>query len=93
MIGIVLEGGLVSAVISDCKDDINKDFVVIDYDTDGCEDDPLVDVIQTDGSTSKANVWMDGIHRSMIEIPTIISTLEHEHCHRKRKNHNGKKLD
>lgn len=50
---VTIEGGLVTSVLSDN----DLDVVVIDYDTDGVEENELVDILQNDSTKSQAYVY------------------------------------
>ena len=57
---IVLEGGLVSAVVSHNRDHVGTKFTVIDYDCEGADVSEIYEVGQADGSFADATTW-DGI--------------------------------
>ena len=70
MIAVVLEGGLVSAVVTDNPDLLGTSVVVIDYDIEGVYgEEEIMHVVQPDGKTSAACVYFDGITQAGIEIP------------------------
>ena len=69
MIAVVLEGGLVSAVVTDNAELLGTGVVIIDYDTEGADEDEITAVVQPDGKTSDACVWFDDITQAGIEIP------------------------
>jgi len=49
MISIILEGGLVSAVISDKPEEVGEPVNVVDYDTEGADDADLYPIVQESG--------------------------------------------
>jgi hypothetical protein len=63
---VVMDGGMISAVVSDDNRLVGMPVDIIDYDTDGAEDEDLVAVHQGDGSS------VDAYHCTMrVERPTI----------------------
>lgn len=67
-LAVVIDGGLVQAIISN-GDDIGRTVTVIDYDTEGAEDDEVVEVEQGDGNTVSAFVAHWKVTKSLIVIP------------------------
>lgn len=70
-IAVILEGGLCQCVVSKSPLMVGRPYIVIDYDTDGADDDDdkIVDVEQADGSTSDAFVSGGKITEATIIIP------------------------
>lgn len=76
MIGVVVEGGAVVAVVSTEQEDIERHVMVIDYDTDGADDSELTLVPQGDGTAEKARVWLQVIEEPAIGIRHLRAALE-----------------
>jgi len=68
MIMVVLEGGLVSAVVSDDPQQIGTRFCVVDYDIEGADDTALVAISQGDGGIAEAVVWAGEITAAEIKV-------------------------
>lgn len=75
-LAIVLEGGLVQAVVSDRPDAIRMNVRVIDYDTDGADDDRLSEVPQGDGSVCYAFVEHHDLTEAGIDLDRIANANE-----------------
>lgn len=71
-IAIVVERGVVLSVESDRADEINADVLVIDYDTQGADEDDLPDVLQDDGSHRKAFVSSFCVAQSAIGFDNMV---------------------
>lgn len=67
MIAVVLEGGLVQSIVSDEPALIGRSVLMIDYDTDGTDEEDLVAVPQGEGRHS----WAAYTHFAVIEAPRI----------------------
>jgi len=67
---ITLDGGLVQAVVSDGTP---VEYVVIDYDTEGGDENDMLDVPQDDGSTTKA--WLSG-NMAEVDKPWVDKVYE-----------------
>lgn len=65
-VAVVLEGGLVQSVITDNPHLVGMGFDVIDYDTDGADQDDIAKIRQGDGSESEAVIGGGYIVRSEI---------------------------
>ncbi|CCG43218.1 hypothetical protein [Magnetospirillum molischianum] len=73
-LAIVIEGGVVQAVVSDAPETLGGlDIAVIDYDTDGMDDDQIVQVIQSDGSTASADVTHPSITKAEIGLDEVFA--------------------
>ena len=72
-IGIVLDGGLVQAVVSDNPEALaNADILVIDYDTEGADISDLSIVLQGDRKTvAFACVHRESIERAEIDLSGV----------------------
>lgn len=72
-IAVVIEGGLVQCVVTNHSDrlDPNLEVQIIDYDTDGVDDDDLLLVPQGDGSLSEARGHIESITKADIDIEGI----------------------
>jgi hypothetical protein len=66
MITVVVEGGLVTAVVSDDPALIGKSFTVVDYDIEGADE--VDQVEQSDGELVDAVVWGDSIEKAAIRV-------------------------
>ncbi|HRY01557.1 MAG TPA: hypothetical protein P5256_00405 [Beijerinckiaceae bacterium] len=75
---VVLEGGLVSCVVSNDTRMIGTNFVIVDYDTDGADQDELLAVPQEDGSMAEAVGRFDEISRAGIDIARIAPPADPE---------------
>jgi hypothetical protein len=75
-LGIVLQGGIVQAIISD-QPELMADWkvMVIDYDTESTPDEDLVSVPQSDGSDSKAWVYLDSVTQIAIDLKAVYAAL------------------
>ena len=65
---VVLEGGLVSAVVSSDPALIGREFSIVDYDTRCAAAAELTDVDQGDGTAAEAIVWSGTITESNIKV-------------------------
>lgn len=76
-IAIVVEGGMVSAVVTD-RPGLFADVqcLVIDYDTDGADETALTNVPQSDGTISQAYAGGQLIERAEIDLAAVIKQLD-----------------
>jgi len=75
-LGVVLEGGLISAVISNDPARLPIDEVVIlDYDTEGADEEDLYDVLQPDGSTVQAYASITAFDKAGIDLESIVTQI------------------
>jgi len=74
-LAIVLEGGIVQAVIAD-QPDAAPAVAVVDYDTDGYESEELCSITQSDGSQSKALVVEHYVEPTHINLDEIFQKSE-----------------
>jgi len=72
---VVMEGGIVQAVIAD-HPDTAPDVAVIDYDTDGYEPDELRPITQSDGSQSLALVIEHFVEPAGINLDEVFQESE-----------------
>ncbi|MEW8056371.1 MAG: hypothetical protein AB2796_13690 [Candidatus Thiodiazotropha sp.] len=72
---VVLEGGIVQAVIAD-QTDTAQDVAVVDYDTDGYEPDELRHLTQSDGSQSLALVIEHFVEPAGINLDEVFQESE-----------------
>ena len=76
ILGIVLEGGLISAVISNDPARLPIEAVVtIDYDTEGAGEEDLYDVLQPDGSTVQAYASITAFDKAGIDLESIVTQI------------------
>lgn len=76
-LGIVLEGGLVQAIVTDApKLTGNWKVMVIDYDTDGADPELFTPVPQGDGSLASAWVHADYITEAEIDLKAVWASLK-----------------
>lgn len=73
-LAIVMEGGLVQSVVAD-RPEAAPSVAVVDYDTDGCEDDELRYITQSDGSQSEAWVVERHVEHSAIDLDEVFQDL------------------
>lgn len=67
---VVMEGGIVQAVIAN-QPDTAPDIAVVDYDIDGQAPEDLCDITQSDGSRSKAYVVESWIEPARIDLHEV----------------------
>jgi len=76
-VAIILEGGLVQCVVSDRPDDIQPmNLMVLDYDTEGADEDELLQVPQKDGSVSTATGRYLGFDQAEIGLADVMEQLD-----------------
>ncbi len=75
-LGIILQGGIVQAIVSD-QPELMADWkvMVIDYDTESTPDEDLVNVPQSDGSDSKAWAYLDSVTQTAIGLKAVCEAL------------------
>lgn len=75
-LGIVLQGGIVQAIVSD-QPELMADWkvMVIDYDTESAPDEDLVSVPQSNGSGSKAWSYLDSVTQTAIDLKAVYAAL------------------
>jgi hypothetical protein len=74
-LAVVLEGGIVQAVIAD-QPDTAPAVAVLDYDTDGYESEELCSITQSDGSQSNALVVEHYVEPTRINLDEIFQKTE-----------------
>jgi hypothetical protein len=74
-LAIVMEGGIVQAVIAD-QPEAAPAIAVIDYDTDGYESEELCSITQSDGSQSQALVIEHYVEPTRINLDEIFQKTE-----------------
>ena len=67
---IVVEGGLVSAVVSHNRDHVGTKFTVIDYDCEGADACEIYEVEHADGSFADAATWHGIVDQASIKSIT-----------------------
>ena len=76
-VAIILEGGLVQCVVSDRPNDIPPmNLMVLDYDTEGADEEELLQVPQKDGSTSTATGRYLGFEKADIGLTAVMDQLD-----------------
>ena len=75
-LAIVIEGGLVQAVVTDRPEAIRVNVRIIDYDTDGASDDELSEVPQGDGSFCDAVVDHRDLTEAAIDLHHIVDKTD-----------------
>lgn len=73
---VALEGGLVTAIVTDCPELKGIDVFVVDYDTEGCDPDELVSIVQGDGSSVDARAYADGIETARIDVDALEDAID-----------------
>lgn len=74
-LAIVIEGGLVQAVVSN-QPDVAPSVAVIDYDTDGFEAEDLCHITQSDGSNAKVLVVEHCVETAAIDLDEVFQEAE-----------------
>lgn len=74
-LAIVIEGGLVQAVVSN-QPDVAPSVAVIDYDTDGFEAEDLCHITQSDGSKAKVLVVEHCVETAAIDLDEVFQEAE-----------------
>ena len=64
---VTVEGGLVQGTLAD----EDAEVLVVDYDADGFDDEALVEVPQSDGTTRQANVYRDDPYVAPVAVATL----------------------
>ncbi len=76
-VAVILEGGLVQCVVSDRPSDIPPmNLMVIDYDTEGADEEELLQVPQKDGSVSTATGRYEGFCEADSDLSTVMDQLD-----------------
>ena len=76
-VAIILEGGLVQCVVSDRPDNIQPmNLMVLDYDSEGADEDELLQVPQKDGSVSTATGRYEGFCQAEIDLSAVMDQLD-----------------
>lgn len=77
ILSVVIEGGIVQAVISNDPDRFPIDeVVVIDYDTEGADAADIYDVPQPDGSTVQAFASITVFEKSGIDLGNVVAQIQ-----------------
>lgn len=75
-LGIILQGGIVQAIVSDQSERLEDwKVMVIDYDTESTPEEDLINVPQGDGSDSKAWVYLDSVNPPAIDLKAVYADL------------------
>ncbi|MEW5756454.1 MAG: hypothetical protein AB1810_09120 [Pseudomonadota bacterium] len=72
---VIIEGGLVQAVVAD-RPDVAPAVAVIDYDTEGFEPEDLRHITQSDGSKAKALVVEHRVEYAAIDLEEVFQEAE-----------------
>ncbi len=76
-VAVILEGGLVQSVVSDRPNDIQPiNLMVLDYDTEGADEEELLQVPQKDGSVSTATGRYLGFEHANIGLASVMDQLD-----------------
>lgn len=76
-IAIILEGGLVQCVVSDHPGNIPPmNVMVLDYDTEGADEEELLRVLQKDGSVSAATGRYLSFDQADIDLTAVMDQLD-----------------
>lgn len=74
-LAIVLEGGLVSNIVSD-GDLVGLPVAIVDYDIEGATEDEVDEIDFTDGSTDQAVISMTAVEQALIAMPALYEQLK-----------------
>jgi hypothetical protein len=78
---IILEGGLVQCIVSDHPGNFPPmNFMVLDYDTEGADEEELLQVPQKDGSVSTATGRYLGFDQADIGLAAVMDQLDARGC-------------
>ena len=76
-VAIILEGGLVQCIVSDRPGNIPPmNVIVLDYDTEGADEEELLQVPQKDGSVSTATGRYEGFCQAEIDLSAVMDQLD-----------------
>lgn len=76
IVGIILEGGLVQSIVTNCLLDIpDLDVIIVDYDVDGADEEDLFNVPQGNSSVSKAIGHREAITEAGIDLPAVLNQM------------------
>lgn len=76
-VAVILEGGLVQCVVSDRPKDIQPmNLMVLDYDTEGADEEELLQVSQKDGSVSTATGRYLGFEHADIGLASVMDQID-----------------
>jgi len=76
ILGIVIANGGVSNVVSDHPERFkNVNVAIIDYDTDGADEDCLTDVPEISGASEMAHVSLQPITDTIIDLPRLMKKV------------------
>jgi hypothetical protein len=76
-VAVILEGGLVQCIVSDRPNDIQPmNVMVLDYDTEGADEEELLQVPQKDGSVSTATGRYVGFELADIGLAAVMDQLD-----------------
>jgi len=74
---VILEGGLVQCIVSDRPNDIQPmNLMVLDYDTEGADEEELLQVPQKDGSVSTATGRYLGFEHADIGLASVMDQID-----------------
>jgi hypothetical protein len=76
-VAIILEGGLVQCIVSDRPNGIQPmNLMVLDYDTEGADEEELLQVLQKDGSVSSATGRYLDFDKADIGLDAVMDQLD-----------------
>ena len=76
-VAVILEGGLVQSIVSDRPGDIQPmNLMVLDYDTEGADEEELLQVPQKDGSVSTATGRYLGFEHADIGLASVMDQID-----------------
>ena len=76
-VAVILEGGLVQCIVSDRPNDIQPmNLMVLDYDTEGADEEELLQVPQKDGSVSTATGRYLGFEHADIGLASVMDQID-----------------
>lgn len=71
-LAVVLEGGVVQSVVSDRPEELHAELMVIDYDSQGMDEQDLSQIPQSDGEMAQAWVYSPDLDKATIDLDGII---------------------
>lgn len=79
IVAVVVEGGLVQCLTSNWPDAVPPvTFMVIDYDTEGCDKDEMVAIPQGDGTVENAYAKLEALGKAEIDLEAVLKQLKEE---------------
>lgn len=71
MIAVVIEDGIAQDVVTDDPGMVGKDILIVDYDTEGADEDETVSVPQPGGYTAQAYAYTETVGMSAIDLKAV----------------------